>query len=471
MSAAGDPVSVSGKSETDAAVAPVSDMTRQLPPEATGSRLPAHLVREGPLRGHGAALYGSSPKHVPLQTPSSPRGNDTPQAPPAANGYGPVSARQGEELEVESVVLVEAQQCGARLTDANANATLLSCVDLGFMDAERVVDEEMDVASRSKLDEASGGGIKDNALFEGSGRHDACVVANVLAPPSKIDAAGGNVLEVDRGAAEDDHGFESRSEQPLASCCVDTRRYPDSWRYTRPRRYAFERPLHSYQIVGQMYCLVVIILFWSSVFAAYVLLYTQDKQDCLAELVVFATLVGAGVVCVYVFFFWVSFKDCTDYSNSGELCIFCRRRTHVDSKHCKACNKCVEGFDHHCKWLNMCVGRANYIPFFCFVSGSVFTSFTTLGSVICLLARWWHVLAEHHSAYFRAGPVVLCFVLLVGIVPIVHLFGFHVYLHFILRTTTYQHIVGKREETFQIPAEEAAPQKPSRCCCSCCCCC
>ncbi|CAM66281.1 DHHC palmitoyltransferase family protein [Leishmania donovani] len=465
MSAAGDLVPVSGKAATDAHVAPATDRTPQLPHEATGSRLPAHPVRERSLRGHGDALYGSSPKHAPLQTPSSPRGRDTPQASPAEKGHGPASVCQGEELEAESVVFADAQHRRTRFTDASASAALLGCVDLGFVDAERVVDEEMDVASRSKLDEASGGSIKGNAVFEASGRHDACAVANVLAPTPKIDAAGGNVVEVDHGAADSDHGFESRSEQPLASCCVDTRRYPDSWRHTRPRRYAFERPLHSYQIAGQMYCLVVIILFWSSVFAAYVLLYTQDKQDCLAELVAFSTLFGAGVVCVYMFFFWLSFKDCTDRSNSGELCMFCRRRTHVDSKHCKACNKCVEGFDHHCKWLNVCVGRENYIAFFCFVSGSVFTSFTTLGSVICLLARWWHVLAERHSAYFRAGPVVLCIVLLVGIVPIVHLFGFHIYLHFILRTTTYQHIVGKREETFQIPAEEAAPKKTSCCCC------
>jgi len=32
-------------------------------------------------------------------------------------------------------------------------------------------------------------------------------------------------------------------------------------------------------------------------------------------------------------------------------------------KHCKACNKCVEGFDHHCPFLNQCIGTNNYFYF------------------------------------------------------------------------------------------------------------
>ncbi|GET86711.1 zinc finger domain protein, putative [Leishmania tarentolae] len=464
MPAAGEKVPASRKTEADEAVLLATNRSSQLPPEATESQLPLHPIRAPHLSGHGDALDALPPKQALLQTPLSSRDNDGPQASPTTNEFSPLSVRQGEESDAEGDVFAESQPRGTCLTDSNANTALPSCAELDAIDGDRVVDE-IDVASGSKLGEASGGGMKNNVVFEASAKEDACGATNILAPPSKVDAPKRIAVESYHGDADDNDGFTSRSEQPLASCCVDTRRYPDSWRHTRPRRHAFERPLHSFMIAGQLYILVIIVLFWCSVFAAYILLYTQDKENCLTELVVFTTLAGAGIVWIYAFFFRISFKDCTDRSNSGELCVFCRRHTPADAKHCKACNKCVAGFDHHCKWLNMCIGRENYSLFFCFVSGCVFSIFAVLASVICLLARWWHVLADHHSTFFRAGPVVLCLVTLVGIGPLVHLFGFHIYLRVISKKTTYQHILGKREETFQMPAEGAAPKKKRCGCC------
>eukprot|EP00242_Pyramimonas_sp_CCMP2087_P004546 CAMPEP_0198206060 /NCGR_PEP_ID=MMETSP1445-20131203/9583_1 /TAXON_ID=36898 /ORGANISM="Pyramimonas sp., Strain CCMP2087" /LENGTH=471 /DNA_ID=CAMNT_0043878595 /DNA_START=717 /DNA_END=2132 /DNA_ORIENTATION=- len=46
------------------------------------------------------------------------------------------------------------------------------------------------------------------------------------------------------------------------------------------------------------------------------------------------------------------------------FCVICRVSVDPRSKHCKACDKCIMGFDHHCKWLNNCVGSRNYKVFF-----------------------------------------------------------------------------------------------------------
>ncbi|KAM3358243.1 protein S-acyltransferase 18 [Capsicum galapagoense] len=45
------------------------------------------------------------------------------------------------------------------------------------------------------------------------------------------------------------------------------------------------------------------------------------------------------------------------------FCSLCGFEVKKRSKHCRTCNRCVEGFDHHCRWLNNCVGKKNYTSF------------------------------------------------------------------------------------------------------------
>ncbi|MQL71853.1 hypothetical protein Taro_004161, partial [Colocasia esculenta] len=45
------------------------------------------------------------------------------------------------------------------------------------------------------------------------------------------------------------------------------------------------------------------------------------------------------------------------------FCSLCDSEVKMHSKHCRSCNRCVDGFDHHCRWLNNCVGRRNYTTF------------------------------------------------------------------------------------------------------------
>ena len=253
-----------------------------------------------------------------------------------------------------------------------------------------------------------------------------------------------------------------RSMEPCASCCVDQKNCPNLWKRSQPRRHAFERPLDSFQIAAFFYQVAVIGLFFASVFVGYILLYTQDKKDCLVELILFPVVYALDLVATYTGFFIVSFRDSRDTDNVGEMCAFCQRLTRPTSKHCKACNKCVDHFDHHCKWLNMCVGGKNYKLFFTFVTSASFGTLTAMISGICLVARHWSELT-HHNMFFRVGPIIMSATSALGVGPMLHLFFFHVYLC-IEGKTTYQHILEKRESSFH-SRQKNAHRKRTACKC------
>ncbi|KAI6202750.1 hypothetical protein M3Y94_00476600 [Aphelenchoides besseyi] len=53
------------------------------------------------------------------------------------------------------------------------------------------------------------------------------------------------------------------------------------------------------------------------------------------------------------------------------FCNICQINVQKGTKHCRRCNKCIDGFDHHCKWLNNCVGQRNYKAFLVLVASLV----------------------------------------------------------------------------------------------------
>ena len=60
-------------------------------------------------------------------------------------------------------------------------------------------------------------------------------------------------------------------------------------------------------------------------------------------------------------------------------CPRCKHHRHERARHCKACDNCVEEFDHHCVWLGVDIGKRNYKYFLTFIGSiSVFTLVTLL---------------------------------------------------------------------------------------------
>ncbi|KAK3012041.1 hypothetical protein RJ639_010705 [Escallonia herrerae] len=139
------------------------------------------------------------------------------------------------------------------------------------------------------------------------------------------------------------------------------------------------------------------------------------------------------------------------------------------SKHCRSCDKCVDGFDHHCRWLNNCVGRKNYITFISLMAISVIWLVIEVGVGIAVLVRCFvdkksmeaEIVDRLGNGFSRvpfAAVVALCTaVSLLACVPLGELFFFHMIL---IRKgiTTYEYVVAMRDmgdEHFEERVEEA----------------
>ncbi|XP_041455263.1 uncharacterized protein LOC121408025 isoform X2 [Lytechinus variegatus] len=198
-------------------------------------------------------------------------------------------------------------------------------------------------------------------------------------------------------------------------------------------------------------------------------------------------------------------------------CYLCEVNVHKSSKHCSACNKCVIGFDHHCKWLNSCIGSRNYRLFI----GCLVTAFVCC-LLVCIVALYITIVyqvnplllhpnelkayrngeplscqttpttpaattATNESVTSQATPVcdfhqnlkifgpvsgqaffavmiVLVVLLLISLLLLGHLLGFHLYL-MSQGLGTYDYIMKQRaEEEEESSRSESLPRENKGCC-------
>ena len=59
------------------------------------------------------------------------------------------------------------------------------------------------------------------------------------------------------------------------------------------------------------------------------------------------------------------------YYYNENICGKCRRFMGRETKHCIACDQCIDNWDHHCFWLNVCINTKNRLYFMVFLCGII----------------------------------------------------------------------------------------------------
>jgi palmitoyltransferase ZDHHC9/14/18 len=113
---------------------------------------------------------------------------------------------------------------------------------------------------------------------------------------------------------------------------------------------------------------------------------------------------------------------------------------------CRACNCCVEDFDHHCPWLSNCIGKNNYRQFIgLLVAFSIFSGITGSISVYQMIAFFIH----NSSALNQQRPIIWVqfagrvFIILTALWIFFAVAGLMFYHGFLISIaqTTYEHVL------------------------------
>ncbi|KAJ1824154.1 hypothetical protein GGH91_000746 [Coemansia sp. RSA 2671] len=161
------------------------------------------------------------------------------------------------------------------------------------------------------------------------------------------------------------------------------------------------------------------------------------------------------------------------------VCRVCCVHVSSGTRHCKRCNKCVEGLDHHCRWLNTCVGARNYWLFF----ASLVFAFLSLLFVLSGSARLVFMAATDEPAFDRIArsflgkpavdfaramspPAIVMVVVLAfhavlaaaGLVSVAMLLGLHLRLC-AMRMTTFEYATMKHKQS-QAAGDDSSEMMP-----------
>ncbi|KAF7003618.1 hypothetical protein CFC21_018916 [Triticum aestivum] len=172
---------------------------------------------------------------------------------------------------------------------------------------------------------------------------------------------------------------------------------------------------------------------------------------------------GTGCFCCAIF----KKEDCRkedeayqqeNYAEEALFCTLCNTEVRKNSKHCRSCDKCVDGFDHHCRWLNNCVGRRNYMTFLCLMAVSLAWLAVECGVGIAVFVRCFtdkaaieEQIGEKLGYGLSRAPFAVIVALSTALavlasVPLGELFFFHMLL-IKKGITTYEYVVAMRAQS------------------------
>ncbi|KAI5481635.1 hypothetical protein MNV49_002861 [Pseudohyphozyma bogoriensis] len=123
---------------------------------------------------------------------------------------------------------------------------------------------------------------------------------------------------------------------------------------------------------------------------------------------------------------------------ASKWCETCATYRPPRTSHCRLCDNCVEHTDHHCTFLNNCIGRRNYTSFFAFLVSAIFCT------IYAIAFSSWHISRRAARAapgeswagrWDVAGSFVVAVLSFALFCPIAGLFGYHVRLVWVNRTT------------------------------------
>ncbi|XP_016929819.2 palmitoyltransferase ZDHHC20-B isoform X1 [Drosophila suzukii] len=133
-------------------------------------------------------------------------------------------------------------------------------------------------------------------------------------------------------------------------------------------------------------------------------------------------------------------------NGSVRFCEKCKIIKPDRAHHCSVCSCCVLKMDHHCPWVNNCVNFYNYKYFVLFLGYALvyclYVAFTSLHDFV----DFWKVGAYDNNGYSAQGQLnasgmgrfhilFLFFIAIMFAISLVSLFGYHIYLVLMNRTT------------------------------------